>query len=95
MGRFLTRDTYTGEDHEPESLHLYAYCGYDGVNAWDPSGHCISKNYVGAKSGTLYGAWAIVSRDDGISWSVSENRLFMIRIKGRNKIVRQNECYEE
>ncbi len=38
-GRFLTRDTYTGDEDEPESLHLYAYCGNDGVNAWDPSGH--------------------------------------------------------
>lgn len=38
-GRFLTRDTYTGEDDEPLSLHLYTYCGNDGVNAWDPSGH--------------------------------------------------------
>ena len=25
-GRFLTRDTYTGEEDEPESLHLYTYC---------------------------------------------------------------------
>ncbi len=39
QGRFLTRDTYTGEADEPESLHLYTYCGNDGVNAWDPSGH--------------------------------------------------------
>ena len=39
VGRFLTRDTYTGEEDEPESLHLYAYCGNDGVNAWNPSGH--------------------------------------------------------
>ena len=39
VGRFLTRDTYTGEEDEPESLHLYAYCGYDGVNMVDPSGH--------------------------------------------------------
>ena len=38
-GRFLTRDTYTGEEDEPESLHLYAYCGNDGVNQVDPSGH--------------------------------------------------------
>ena len=38
-GRFLTRDTYTGEEDEPESLHLYAYCGNDGVNRVDPSGH--------------------------------------------------------
>ena len=39
VGRFLTRDTYTGEEDEPESLHLYAYCGNDGVNYADPSGH--------------------------------------------------------
>ena len=39
VGRFITRDTYTGESDEPLSLHLYTYCGNDGVNAWDPSGH--------------------------------------------------------
>lgn len=39
MGRFLTRDTYTGESDEPLSLHLYTYCGNDGVNAWDPDGN--------------------------------------------------------
>ncbi len=39
VGRFLTRDTYTGEEDEPMSLHLYTYCENDGVNAWDPSGH--------------------------------------------------------
>ena len=39
VGRFLTRDTYTGEEDEPESLHLYTYCENDGVNAWDPSGN--------------------------------------------------------
>ncbi|MCI5730133.1 MAG: hypothetical protein MR304_01115, partial [Eubacterium sp.] len=39
VGRFLTRDTYTGESDEPESLHLYTYCENDGVNAWDSSGH--------------------------------------------------------
>ncbi|MCM1237658.1 MAG: RHS repeat-associated core domain-containing protein, partial [Ruminococcus flavefaciens] len=38
-GRFLTRDSYTGESDDPESLHLYTYCGNDGVNMWDPSGH--------------------------------------------------------
>ena len=39
VGRFLTRDTYTGEDDEPESLHLYTYCENDGINSVDPSGH--------------------------------------------------------
>ena len=39
VGRFLTRDTYTGEDDEPLSLHLYTYCENDGVNMIDPTGH--------------------------------------------------------
>ena len=45
VGRFLTRDTYTGEEDEPESLHLYAYCGNDGVNMVDPSGHTYGYAY--------------------------------------------------
>ena len=39
VGRFLTRDTYTGENDEPLSLHLYTYCENDGVNYIDPEGH--------------------------------------------------------
>ena len=39
MGRFLTRDSYTGEEDEPLSLHLYTYCGNDSVNRIDPSGN--------------------------------------------------------
>ena len=39
VGRFLTRDTYTGKEDEPLSLHLYTYCDNDGVNQVDPSGH--------------------------------------------------------
>ncbi len=39
VGRFLTRDSYTGEEDEPLSLHLYTYCANDGVNSVDPSGH--------------------------------------------------------
>lgn len=38
-GRFMTRDTYTGETDDPLSLHLYVYCDNDGVNQVDPSGH--------------------------------------------------------
>lgn len=39
IGRFQTRDTYTGEENNTPSLNLYTYCENDGVNAWDPSGH--------------------------------------------------------
>ena len=45
VGRFLTRDTYTGEDDEPLSLHLYTYCGNEGVNNIDPSGNCWKINW--------------------------------------------------
>lgn len=43
VGRFLTRDSYTGQEDDALSLHLYTYCGNDGVNAWDPSGHWSKK----------------------------------------------------
>lgn len=39
VGRFLTEDSYTGEDDEPLSLNLYAYCNNTPVNMADPSGH--------------------------------------------------------
>ena len=38
-GRFLTRDTYTGEEDEPRSLHLYAYCYNNPVTYRDNSGN--------------------------------------------------------
>ena len=38
-GRFLTQDTYRGEQTDPQTLHLYAYCANDPVNYTDPSGH--------------------------------------------------------
>ena len=39
VGRFLTRDTYTGESGDPLSLHLYTYCGNDGMNKCDADGN--------------------------------------------------------
>ena len=55
VGRFLTRDTYTGEADELLSLHLYTYCENDGVNAWDSSGHKKRRSaWVSSKKGTVY-----------------------------------------
>ncbi len=42
VGRFITRDTYTGESDEPLSLHLYTYCANDGVNYVDCDGNARS-----------------------------------------------------
>ncbi len=42
-GRFLSQDTYRGENMEPETLHLYGYCANNPVNYVDPSGHARKK----------------------------------------------------
>ena len=36
----MTRDTYTGEENEPESLHLYTYCYNNPVIYSDNGGNC-------------------------------------------------------
>lgn len=38
-GRFLTEDTYHGENDKPDTQHLYVYCANNPVNYVDPSGH--------------------------------------------------------
>ena len=66
-GRFLTRDSYTGEDDDALSLHLYAYCGNDGVNAWDPSGHdaiWLNSN----KSASGFGHAAVLIKNSRNQW---------------------------
>ena len=38
-GRFLTEDTYCGENDQPDTQCLYVYCANNPVNYVDPSGH--------------------------------------------------------
>ena len=38
-GRFISRDTYRGEQDDAGTWHLYAYCANNPVNYVDPSGH--------------------------------------------------------
>lgn len=66
-GRFLTRDTYTGESNDPKSLHLYTYCGNDGVNQVDPSGHdAIWLN--SSKSASGFGHAALLIKNSHGKW---------------------------
>jgi len=38
-GRFNQTDSYSGNNHDPQSLHKYLYCHANPVNAIDPSGN--------------------------------------------------------
>src|SRR5690348_1311518 len=38
-GRFMTMDTFEGDQENPQSLHKYAYAADNPVNRIDPSGH--------------------------------------------------------
>jgi RHS repeat-associated protein len=38
-GRFISQDTYEGNNQDPISLHKYLYANADGVNKIDPSGN--------------------------------------------------------
>lgn len=104
-GRFLTRDTYTGEAEEPLSLHLYTYCENDGVNSWDPSGHDAIwlQNTKGAKA---YGHTAVsIELSKGSWWycsfgSTSSNTLLSIigwpgRVASHNYHVDYTRKWEE
>jgi RHS repeat-associated protein len=45
-GQFTTLDPYAGNIYDPQSLHKYAYCHTDPVNAVDPSGESYTLNDV-------------------------------------------------
>ena len=40
-GRFISRDSYAGNLHDPLSLNLYTYCANNPIKCIDPSGHII------------------------------------------------------
>jgi len=54
-GRFNARDTFLGNNFDPQSLHKYAYCHCDPVNGTDPSGkHSLAEiSIVSAIVGAL------------------------------------------
>jgi hypothetical protein len=38
IGRFMTMDTFEGDQEDPQSLHKYVYCANNPVNLTDPNG---------------------------------------------------------
>jgi hypothetical protein len=46
-GRFITMDTFEGDQQDPQSLHKYVYCANNPVNNIDPSGNDLESLTVG------------------------------------------------
>ena len=42
IARFMSEDTYTGEDSDPLSLNLYTYCVNNPIIYTDPTGHWLA-----------------------------------------------------
>ncbi len=42
IARFMSEDTYAGEDNDPLSLNLYTYCYNNPIIYFDPSGHWLA-----------------------------------------------------
>ena len=56
-GRFLTQDTYRGEQIEPGTWHLYVYCANNPVNYVDPSGHLVVTTWKKYNKKVIYNYW--------------------------------------
>ncbi|HEU5123921.1 MAG TPA: Ig-like domain-containing protein [Verrucomicrobiae bacterium] len=77
-GRFWTQDSFEGNGSDPASLHKYAYCGNNPINAYDPSGN-LSIAELGHSSviGGLTTAWissisrAVGAASAGAGWKES------------------------
>ena len=56
IGRFISRDSYSGKNEDPLSLNLYTYCHNNPILAIDPSGHFIlTAMLIGAAAGAIIG----------------------------------------
>ncbi|HWT73470.1 MAG TPA: hypothetical protein VN258_01930 [Mobilitalea sp.] len=49
--RFITEDTYTGQQNDPLSLNLYTYCVNNPIKYDDPSGHMVNSYMVAENDG--------------------------------------------
>lgn len=59
-GRFTTQDSYRGEQTEPDTYHLYAYCANDPIDYVDPSGHSPMVLVGGVAMFSVPVGWLIV-----------------------------------
>ncbi|MEN6355849.1 MAG: RHS repeat-associated core domain-containing protein [Armatimonadota bacterium] len=74
-GRFVSRDTFIGDDSDPASLHRFVYCGDDPIDRVDPTGHDFSiggmaaASFIGATLGGISSAVANYALGKAITFS--------------------------
>ena len=70
IGRFMSEDSYWGEDSNPLSLNLYTYCANEPIMFVDPSGHFFGLGaFIGA--GVAGSVSSIVSGIEKVASSIS------------------------
>lgn len=53
IGRFISRDTFTGNNNDPLSLNLYTYCHNNPILGIDPTGHFKLPNWAKVAIGAV------------------------------------------
>ena len=86
-GRFTIQDTYRGEQIDPRTQHLYAYCANNPINQIDPDGH---------KYGKLFRSIDAAAKDFGKTTnkkSIKKNREYASVVYLKKKTGRKKYSY--
>ena len=70
-GRFISRDSVTGDINDPLSLNLYTYCHNNPIFYLDPTGHNAWTNFWNE----FVDCWKVGSSDFREAWNVGNNEI--------------------
>ncbi|UDQ98306.1 RHS repeat-associated core domain-containing protein [Lentisphaerota bacterium WC36G] len=79
-GRFNRLDPYKGNNFDPQSLHKYAYCHSDPVNAIDPTGMFTLAGMMSTMTTRITNGIKVTSVKVAVAWKQAEalQRILMV-----------------
>lgn len=83
IGRFISEDSYWGEDNNPLSLNLYTYCENDPIRFVDPSGNTPAPQVLGVDNEI------IIKKDQNYDYSLTKKARNILKLKSRGDDVRR------